>query len=76
MMQLLQQKHILHTVRSNIWETTDVCAEIYWCETKLYLLWMLSHAHDIIIYLSVGAPGNIKYVVDGLNSTEKMYLSM
>ena len=37
---------------------------------------MLSHANDIIIYRGVGAPGNGKYVVYGLNSTYKRYLSL
>ena len=37
---------------------------------------MLSHANDIIIDISVGSTGHGKYVVDGLNATNKWYLSM
>ena len=37
---------------------------------------MLSHVHDIIIDSGVGAPGLGKYVVDGLNATDKRYLSI
>ena len=37
---------------------------------------MLSCAHYIMIDRDVGAPYHGKYVVDGLNATEKRYLSM
>ena len=34
------------------------------------------HTQVIIIDCGVGAPGHGKYVVDGLNTTNKSYLSM
>ena len=37
---------------------------------------MLSHAHDNIIDRGDGAPGHEKYVMGGLNATDKSYLSM
>ena len=37
---------------------------------------MLYHAHYIIIYCGVEAPGHVKDVVDGINATDKIYLSM
>ena len=36
---------------------------------------MLYNAHEIIIDRGIGAPGNKKYVVDGLNAMNKRYLS-
>ena len=61
---------------STVWENTDGCAEQYCCVTVLYLLSMLAHAYNIIIDSGVGAPGNFREVVDGLNDTEKRFLSM
>ena len=37
---------------------------------------MLSHAHDIMIDRGVGAHAHGKYVVDGLNATNKRHLSI
>ena len=37
---------------------------------------MLSHAYNIAIDCGVGAPINFKDVVDGLNVTEKMVLTI
>ena len=37
---------------------------------------MLSHAYNIVINYGVGASGHGKYVVDGLNATEKKFLTM
>ena len=76
LLQLLQQKNILHTSSSTIWENIDGCAEQYICANELYLLSILSHAHDIIINHDVVAPVYGKDVVDGINYTEKGYLSM
>ena len=44
--------------------------------TDIYLLSMLEHAHNIIIYRGVGATGNGREVVDGLNTTEKWLILM
>ena len=61
---------------SNIWENTDRYDEQYICKTELYLLSMLSHSYNIVIYRGVGTPGHGKYVVDGLNATDKRFLKM
>ena len=37
---------------------------------------MLSPAYKIVINRGVGSPGNGKYVVDGLNVTDKRFVSM
>ena len=37
---------------------------------------MLSHAYNLIIDRDIGAPGNGKDVVDGLNATNKGFFSM
>ena len=37
---------------------------------------MLSHAYNIVIDHVVGSPGHRKYVVDGLDATDKRLLSM
>ena len=37
---------------------------------------MLSHSYNIVIYRGVGSPVNGKDVVDGLNVTDKRFLSM
>ena len=73
-MEILQNIMVLMTNKSNIWYNTSGCADQYRCVTELYLLSMLSHKYNIVIYPGVGAPGNGKYVVDGLNATDKMFL--
>ena len=45
----------------------DRCADQYRCATALYLLSILAHAYDIIIYHGVGAPGH---------ATNKQFLSL
>ena len=37
---------------------------------------MLSHAYNIVIDIGVGETGIRKYVVDGLNATDKNFLQM
>ena len=59
-----------------IWENTDGCTDQYLCTTALYLLSMLAHAYNIIIDSGVGEPGHGRYFVDGLNDTNKKFLSM
>ena len=60
----------------NIWEDTNVCEDQYICATALYLISILTLAHGIIINRWVGAPGNFEDVVDVLNATEKLFISM
>ena len=59
------------TTKSTIWENTDGCADKYRCATALYLVSMLSHAYKTLFDSGVGSPGHGKYVVDGMNATEK-----
>ena len=64
------------TNKSNIWDNIYGCAEQYICATALYLLSMFYHAYNIEIVCGVGAPGHGKDVVDGLNATDKRFLTM
>ena len=42
----------------------------------LYLPSMLAHAYKIIIYLGVGTLGHGREVIEGLNATNKSFISM
>ena len=64
------------TKKSTIWENTYRCDEKYRCATALFLFSMLFHAYKILIDSGVGAPGHGKYVVDGLNTNGKRFLTM
>ena len=64
------------TNKSSIWENKYLCDEKYRYETALYLLSMLSHVYNIVIYRGVGAPGHGKYVVDGFNVNVKKFFTM
>ena len=61
---------------STVLEHSDGCAEQYRCTTVIYLLSMLSHAYNSIIGSGIIAPGHVREVVDGLNSTNKWFISM
>ena len=54
----------------------DGCVKQYCCATELYLLSMLAHIYNIIIDRGVGAPGNFREVLNGLNATKKRFCSM
>ena len=58
---------------SNIWGNYDNFAEQYCCATVLYSLSILAHAYNIMIDCGVGALGNFREVVDGLNSTKNKF---
>ena len=70
---LLQNRTVLFSEMSNMWENTDGCAEQFFCTTALYLLSMLAYEYKIIIDRGVGAPGHGREVVDGLNATKKAF---
>jgi hypothetical protein len=53
---------------------TDGCTAQYRCYRAMYLLSMLAIRFAIIIDRAVGAPGNGKDEVDGLNAIDKRYL--
>ena len=75
-MVLLQNRKVLITKKSTIWENTDGCSEQYRYATALYLLSMLSHLYSIIIDRGVGAPAHCKYVVDVFNVNDIRFLTM
>ena len=50
--------------------------KFYICAMELYLLSILAHAYGIIIDCGFFVPVHGKYVVDGLNATEKWFISM
>jgi hypothetical protein len=56
-------------------EETDGCSKQYRCATACFLLSLLASTHKIIIDRAIGAPGHGKDEVDGLNATDKRYLS-
>ena len=61
---------------STIWGNMYGCVDQYLSATTLYLLSMLTHAYNIIIDRGDGAPGHGGDFFDGLNTTEKWFLSM
>ena len=62
--------------KSNIWEIIDVCSEQYIFTTALYLLSMLPHSYNILINRDVEAPVHGKYVLDGLNTNDKRFITI
>ena len=74
--ELFQKRAVFFSDMSTIWGNTGGCAEQYFCVAALYLLSMLEHAYNITIDCGVGAPVYGREVVDGLNATEKRFLSM
>ena len=71
---LLEEKKLLTTYLSEIWENTDCCAEQYRCASSLYLMSVMSQCLSIIIDRVISAPGHGKEVVDGLNDVDKRYI--
>ena len=54
--ELLKNRQLIFSYLSTIWESTDGCNERCICGTALYLLLMLKHANNIIIYRVIGEP--------------------
>ena len=71
---LIKNKQLLTTPLSTIWENTDGCAEQQICASSMYLMSVTSQTYYIIIDCGISAPGNLKVVVDGLNSVDKRYI--
>ena len=67
-MELLQNRKLLMTNNSTKWDNTQGCSDQYICATPLYLLSMFYHSYKILIDCGVGAPGQRKYFVNGLNA--------
>ena len=60
---LINNKQVLTTSLSTIWENTDGCAEKYRCASALYLMSVISQTYSLIIDRGISAPGNGKEVV-------------
>jgi hypothetical protein len=58
-----------------LYDETDGCAKQYRCSNAIYLLSVLASKYGITINRAIGAPGHGKDDVDGLNATDKRYLS-
>ena len=71
---LLNNKQVLTTSLSTIWENTDGCAEQYRCASALYLMSVISQTSSLIIDWGISAPGYGKEVVDGINAVNKRYI--
>ena len=71
---IAQEKKVLTTSLSTIWENTDGCAEQYRFASALYLMSVMSQTCSIIIDRGISAPGHGKEVVDGLNDVDKRYI--
>jgi hypothetical protein len=56
-------------------EETDGCGKQYRCATACFLLSLLASTHKIVINRAIRAPGHGKDEVDGLDATDKRYLS-
>ena len=72
--QHLMDEYIIKPNESTIWEETDGCAKQYRYAIALYLMIFISLTLKIIIDREIVAPGHRKYVVDGLNERDKIYL--
>ena len=71
---LLKDKKVLTSSLNTILENTDGCAKQYRCAFALYLMSVMSQCNSIIIYRGISAPRHDKYVVDGLNTVDKIYI--
>ena len=61
---------------STFWENTYGCVDQYRCDTALYLLSILDHTYDIIIYRVIGAPRHGREIVDGIYTTDKIFIPL
>ena len=71
---LLNNKQVLRTSLSTIWENTDGCAEQYICASALYLMSVMSQTYSIIIDRGISAPRHGKEVMGGHNAVDKRYI--
>ena len=58
-----------------MWNQTDGCAKQYRCSIAYYLMSYLSKSYQIVLDRAVDTPGHGKYVVDGFNAFQKLYLA-
>ena len=59
---------------SKIWWNTGGCAEKYICVSALYLMSFISQCYSVIIDRGISSPGNVKEVVDRINSIDEIYI--
>ena len=57
------------------WDQTDGCATQYRCSIAYDLISYLSKSYHIVLDRSVDTSGHEKYVVDGFNAVQKLYLA-
>ena len=76
--------HILNTISelgilvsgmSAVWEDIYGCAKQDMCALDIYLMTVLSSSYGIIMDRAINTPVHVKYVVDGINATDKCYLN-
>ena len=75
-LQLHLTKGFIASSLTTMWDHTDGRANQYHCASTTYLLSCLDLLFTIIIDRSVGAPGHVKYAVDGMNDIDKCMLKL
>ena len=58
-----------------MWDQTYGCAKQYMCYIAYYLISYLSKSYQIVLDRAIDTPGHGKYVVDGFNAVQKLYLA-
>ena len=66
---------ILVSAMSTVLEDTNGCAKQYRHVLDIYLITALSSSYGIIMDLATNTPGHGNNIVDGLNATDKRYLT-
>ena len=59
---------------STVWEDTDGCSNKYRCALAIYIMAVLSSLYGVIMDRVINADVHVKNVVDGINTTDKLYL--
>ena len=59
---------------STVWEDTYGCSNQYLCSLTIYLMTVVSYLCGIIVYNEINKPVRVNNIVDGLNTTDKLYL--
>ena len=66
-------EYTIESSKLNVWKEKYGCANQYICALASYLMTIVSYKLKIITYKEIGAPGNGKYVLDGLNARDKVF---
>ena len=59
-----------------MWDHMDGYSNQYCCASAIYLFSCLALEFSIIIYIAVGAPVHIKYLVNGINYIDKIMINL